>query len=529
MTCDHLNGGLQIHIYSQGGWQTCCLKCGERLPADAPVCPQDAGEAAALGFLHREQRRFAEAEEAFRKAAERSRDPRCRYAALLCRLGVVFCGDEFQPTFYAPELPFAPLAQSPEWQAVEAGSGQLSPYVYQALAAQLEQLEEILRCLRERTGRSACDVFLCYRRTRANVMQALELCRDLKKQGLRVFCADVTTRGKTQEQFEAEVYHALRTAEHLVLLPGDGADALTPWLRNELERALCPKANRYICSDGHKELPAIPGVALSLQEIRMILSRAAADCTPERLWARALSALEKGDAAAARPLLLRASAARFQPARMLLQTLHAEGFLLPRSDEAAAHFRALTAAPDDECRQQVFSALERIEQALGMPRRRALLYIAADVSDAGLSFSQVLLRPLLTALRADRRLAGADLCLIGYDRHARILAEPRPLGQYGLPESVAASLFTLRGDAREQNAYAAKGLRCAADHLLRHPADGRIPLLVLLRSGAASDAPAAVPAAFAAVSSLFRGSTAELSSPDQISGCIRGLLEALSR
>lgn len=530
MTCDHLNGGLQIPVCESGGWQVCCLMCGERTPMEGTALPEAAGEAAALGFLRRSQRRFPEAAGCFQRAADLSGDPRCRYAALMCQLGVVWCGDEHQPTFYAADMPFSPLADDPGWQALENDRSRLSPYAFQAMADQLTRLEEILHCLRSRMGRSAADVFLCYRRTRANVIRALELYRDLKKQGLRVFCADVTTRGKTQEQFEAEVYHALRTAEYLVLLPGDGEDALSPWLLNELERAACPKENRFICTDGHPKLPDVSGEALSLNEIRMVLSRAAADCTPERLWSRAVSALEKGDGAAARPLLLRACAADHQPARLMLATLHEEGFLLPQSAAAAAHFRALAANPADDCRQQVYAALEGVELALGMPRRRAVLYIAADVSDAGLSVSRALLRPLLSSLRAERRLAGADVCLVGYDRHALILEEPKALAKYGLPESAAALLHTSREQGRDQSAYAAKGLRCAADHLLRHPAEGQLPLIVLLRSGAASDAPHAVPAALAAISNHFRNAeSAVVASPTQIPGCINGLLEALSR
>lgn len=528
MTCTHLNGGLQLHIHRQGSWFSHCLCCGEEAPAQDVTLPAEAGRLAALAVMDMAQRDFAGAADGFTRSAQLGGDPRCHMAALLCALGVSWCGDEYQPTFSMAQPLRTPLTETPQWQALAQQADQLPPFAWQGLNELRAQLEAILTPLREGEGRSGCDVFLCYRRTPGNVRAAMRLFCDLKRLGLRVFCADVSTRGKTQEQFEAEVYHALRTAEYMVILPGDGAEALSPWMRNELTRAACPKENRFVCSDGHPSLPAGLGEALSMEELRMRLGRASADCTPQRLWERAIAALKAGDAPeAALRLLERASACGDAAARLLLSTMYDEGTLLPADAERAAHYRRLAAA-DEGCRQRVFAALNEVERARAIVRRRAVVYIAADVSDAGLAASQALLKPLLTALLSDRRLASADVALIGYDRHARVLEAPKALEKYGLPENAVRMLHTLREGGRDQQSFAAKGLRlCAAEQLSR-AADSRTPLVVLLSTGAGSDAPHAVPAALAAVQEVFANAPdALLTCAAQIPACIAGLLRAL--
>ena len=527
MACDHLNGGLHLFIREQGAWQRRCLMCGVSAPASAPDFPEAAGDAAALGFLRHEQRRFDEAAAAFKEAFALCGDPRCLYAALLCRLGVVFCGDEQQPTFYAASMSWQRLAEMPAWREIELSRERLSPYAFRAMAAQANQLEEMLQCIRSREGLSACDVFLCYRRSRENIHRALALYRELKKQGLRVFCADVTTRGKTQEQFEAEVYHALHTAEYLVLLPGEGADALTPWLQNELERSICPKENRFLCSDGRQALPAGLGQAMPMEEIERRLSRVAGQTGPEELFARGVSALEN-DADNAFPLLRRAGAAGSAKARLLLAQLYEEGFLIPQSDAAAAHYRRLAGKTDLESCLQVYETLNCVEQLRGISRQQALIYVAADVSDAGLALSRAMLRQLFGRLGDDRRLAGAQVCLVGYDRHARVLEQPRALSWYGAPELAVQRLCAGSGTGQDHSAYAAKGVRCAADHLLHHPQQaGCKPLLVLLKVSS-GDAPGAVAAALQCAQGVFcNAQDAVIDSPAQIPGCMAALLRAL--
>lgn len=529
MNCTHMSGGLQLLIHHHGCWVLRCLRCGEETPVEAASFPESAGQAAARAVLALEQRRYDEAAAGFRDAAQLGGDPRCHFAALLCRLGVQWCGDEFQPTFCAPDLPWQELAKSEEWLALAACAEQLPPYAWQGLNDVRRQLETILRSIREGEGRSGCDVFLCYRRTPGNITTAMKLCRDLKKQGLRVFCADVSTRGKTQEEFEAEVFHALQTAEYLVLFPGDGQDAMTPWLHNELSRAACPEKNRFICSDGHPTLPDVAGEVTSLEDIRMRLSRFSAVCTPENLFDRGVTALKTPDGQReALALMRRASAHESPAARLLLATLFEEGAIVPADPGRAAHYRHLLGTPDADCRQKVFSALNDAEEALHIARRRALIYVAADVSDAGLSASQALLQPLLTALQADRRLAGCDVCLVGYDRHARIIAPPKALAKYGYAENAVRLMHTLGEKGRDRYAYAAKGLRLCADHLLHNGSDGRAPAIILLTSGAGTDAPGSIAAARvaadAAIPGLFLSS---LSSPAQLPGCICGLLNAI--
>lgn len=529
MTCTHLNGGLQILIYRQGSWFSHCLCCGADQPEQDVSLSPEAGRLASLAALDMKERRFGKAAEGFARAAQEGGDPRCHMAALLCRLGVSWCGDEYQPTFHAALPPRTALEDTPEWQALSRRADELPAFAWQGLTALRKELEAILTPLRAGEGRRGCDVFLCYRRTPANVQSAIQLCQDLRRRDLRVFCADISTRGKTQEEFEAEVGHALRTAEYMVIFPGDGPDALSPWMLNELERAACPAKNRFVASDNHAELPAGLGSILSLQAIGQELASIAASCTAEQLWARGVNALKDGDAPEdALRLLERASSRKHQPSRLLLATLFEEGLLLPADALRAEHYRRLAGMPDERCRQMVFATLGEIEQARHIARRRAVIYIAVDVSDAGLAASQAMLRPLMAALQADRRLALSDVCLVGYDRHARIIEAPKAMEKFGLPENAARMLHTLREAGRDQQAFAAKGLRlCAADQLSR-ASDQLQPLAVLLSTGAGSDAPGAVEAALASVSAVFPNhAQALLASAQQIPACIAGLLAAL--
>ncbi|MBQ2953265.1 MAG: hypothetical protein IJE07_06875 [Clostridia bacterium] len=528
MTCMHRKGGLQILIHQQGSWFSRCLCCHAEYPAKDVTLPVQAGETAARAAMDMDARRFARAAAAFDEALSQGGDPRCHMGALLCELGVAWCGDEYQPTFTLDAPPRQPLEDNPRWQTLAQQAPKLPAFAWQGLEDLRRELEAILGPMREDEGRSACDVFLCYRRTPANINRALKLYRDLTDKHLRVFCADFTTRGKTQEQFESLVGHALRTAEYMVILPGDGENALTPWMLNEIHRAACPEKNRYIVSDGHASLPDIRGQILSMEKITQELLSISADCRPHRLWERALSALkqESGTPEALR-LLERASTRGDNAARLMLATLFEEGALLPADPARSAHYRRLAADVDEATRQRVYAALGEVEQARHIARRNAVIYIAADVSDAGLAASQALMKPLLAALQADRRLAMSEVCLVGYDRHARVLEPAKALEKYGLPGNAARMLHTLREGGRDQQAYAAKGLRlCAAEHLSRK--GDLLPLVVLLATGAQSDAPQAVEAALESVSGVFANcGHALLTGAAQIPACIAGLLSAL--
>ena len=526
MPCDHRHGGLQFHIYERGAWRLRCLCCAAEETAADPGYPADAGSLACRGFQLHAQGRYAEAAEAFLGAWESSGDARFRFAALLCPYGVSFCGDECQPTLGAYPLPGGSPADSEDWLTVEAALSPLGSQAYQHMREALLQLEDILAPLRQNVGRRGCDVFLCCRRTPANVQAALEMYRELTAVGLAVFCADVTTRGKTQEQFESEVYHALNTAEYLVLFPGDGEDALTPWLRNELQRAAAPREHRFICAPG-RSLPdaaAREGIVLPPEELRARLLPLSGSCTAPALYARALEALRAGSHDQATRLLHRACAKGSAGAALMICELYQEGLLLPADAALAAQCRRLAGEASDSCRQEVHQTVSGLEQTLGVARRQALIYLVADVSDAAFVASQTLTAAVVSALNADRHLSSAELCLIGYDRHARVLEEPKALRKYGLPEHAARALRTTREAGFDRAAYAAKGLRCAGDHLRRCGGMGREPLLLLLRPCQTDDSLWALPAAFASLEGEFRNlSSAQITCADQIPGCIAAL------
>lgn len=524
MPCEHGNGSLQVYAYESGAWRSHCLMCGEDCPAADPGFPADAGACSSRALLFRSQRRYPEAADAFRHAAAGSGDVRFRFAALVCSLGVTWCGREFQPTFGAAPLPEGPLSRSGDWQAVEAAAGQLGAAGMLTLSGHLAQLEEILTCIRSRESRCAYDVFLCYRRTGANVQTALRLWRDLTDAGLRIFCADVSTRGKTQTEFEAEVYHALHTAEYLALLPGEGGDALTPWLRNELERAAAPHDKRFILAT--PDLPDMPGVYLPLEELRSRLIAAAADMQPERLYARALEEFCARRIPQGTALLRRAAVRGYAPAQLLIAEMYDEGLLLPRDREHAAGYRRLIPEPSAACIQQVADDMAGLEAALQIVRREAALCLVADVSDAGFASSLLLTKALFSALNADRQLAGSNMCIIGYDRHARVLEASKALARYGLPDAAAHTLRTFGESAGE--AYAAKGLRCVIDQL-RRAAAGRTPAVILLRPCLTADPDSALQAAVLSLEAcLTPGAFLCLRSADEIPGCIAALRALLS-
>ncbi|MBQ7850753.1 MAG: toll/interleukin-1 receptor domain-containing protein [Clostridia bacterium] len=532
MACEHQNGGLQIPVYQQDGWHSRCIICDADAPVTDPGPSPEAGQAAALGLHCRSQRRYGEAAEAFRKAYDLSGDARYLFASLLCRLGVTWCGNEYQPTFAAASLPMEPLTQTAEWQTIEEAAGSLNARVYQVMQAILTQLEEILGWLRANEGRKGCDVFICYRRSDAAVRHALRLYRDLTDDGLRVFCADVTTNGKTQEQFESEVWFALRTAEFLVLIPGEGEDALSPWLRNELERAACDKAHRMVCTEDCTALPAAiarEGDCLSMEAIRTRLFRAAEGCTADKLFERAAELLQTpGGELAAEGMLRRASSRGSQTARLLLAGLYGEGLTLPEDPARAALYRSLAGSASDAVLQTINSTLNAIDKARSLTHGQALIYLVADVSDTGVKASQTLMRPFISSLYADRRLAGAHLCVVGYDRHAQVLEEPKELGKYGLPDHAVMTLRTSREAGRDRAAYAAKGLRCAASHILQHCSDGQTPFVVLLHPCPTNDAEASIPAALATLEPIFRNTAScEISSFEHLPACITAIRRQL--
>lgn len=524
MPCPHHSGGLQLYIYERRAWRLRCLRCSVVEDTPAPAFPAAAGEAAFRGFLCLEQRHFGEAARAFELAANVSGDVRYCFAALLCHYGISWCGNELQPTFGAYPLPSGLLSNSPQWLAVTEKASDIGAEAFREIQQTLNQLEEILGYIRSNEGRAACDVFLCYRRTPSTLQSALNLYNDLTAAGLRVFCADVTTRGKRQSQFESEVYHALKTCEYLVLFPGGGTDQLTPWLRNELERAIAPRERRFVCTSGSGQVPeeaAGQGVSMSLEEILLLLQKQAENCSAPRLMERALDAAKarSNDTAS---LLRRASAHGSAAARLMLAEMYCEGLLLPTDTTLSAACKELAGDVTDRSRRIVYDAVAQLEKSLNVQRQNSLLYLIADVSDAGFVSSQALVRALMEALNADRRLADAEVCLIGYDRHARVLCQPKLLSKYGLPDQAARTLHTAPEEGCDRFSYAAKGLRCAADHLRRNGSAGRIPFAILLNPYPSDDREAAISAAIAALQPLFRGVEC-ISSIGQIPGCIAAL------
>lgn len=524
MPCAHHSGGLQLHIYERRAWRLRCLCCGMAEDAPDPGFPAKAGEAAFHGFLCHEQRRFEEATRAFEQAFEISSDVRYRFAALLCSYGITWCGGELQPTFGAYPLPAGTPADSEQWHFITENASSIGTETFHGLQQTLNQLEEIIRFIRANEGRAACDVLLCYRRTPAALQAALSLYSDLTAAGMRVFCADVTTRGKRQEQFESEVYHALKTCEYLVLFPGGETDALTPWLCNELERAIAPRERRFVCtSEGiHASAEAASqGTCMPLEDIRAQLLKQAENCTAAHLMEHAAEALKHLNSDAI-PLLRRASAHGSAAARLMLAEMYCEGLLLPADAALSASCRELAGDITDRSRRTVYDAVAALEKALNIQRRDALIYLIADVSDTGFVSSRAMTHSLVEALNADRRLSGAELCLIGYDRHARVLSEPKLLSKYGPPDQAARVLHTAPEAGCDRFAYAAKGLRCAADHLRCSGCAGRTPFAILLSSGAADDQETAVTAALASLDPLF-ARIEILHSAAEIPGCIAAL------
>ena len=527
MTCTHLNGGLQIPVFRQKRWFRHCLCCGNEQPHNDTTFPEAAGSLAATGVAAMGSRNFQAARDAFDKAAENGGDPRCHLASLLCSLGLTWCGNELHPTFTIDFPPRQRLQDTAQWQQLAQAADQLPPYVWQELDGLRTQLESILTAMREDEGHSACDVFLCYRRSTRNRHSALSLFAPLRQKGLRVFCADVTTRGKTQDQFEAVVCHALRTAEYMVIFPGDGEEPVTPWMRNEFHRATCPAEKRFICSDGHQTTPAIEGTVLSLEKITQHLCSVAAECTSARLIERAVTLLETGGSPVeALHLLERASARKSIAARLMLATLWEEGVIVPADAARAAHYRRLAGTPDAGVIQQVFTALQGIEAQRGIRHQPALIYIAADVSTAGLKHSRQLLQQLMDALMTNRHLSSAEVCLVSYDRHARLLQAPKPLDSYGAP----VKLTTDNTGGSDQQAYAAKGLRFCASHCNSTDAAnaGQVPMVVLLSTGANDDPAEALAAAQAVAGAVFVNQrAATLTSAGDIPGCIAEMLRCL--
>ena len=211
--------------------------------------PESRGEG--LNILNRatEQRRakdFYHAEESYRRVLELQKDEHeALWGLVLCKYGVEHVTD---PRTGA-QMPVChmvrgrPMQEDPDFlRACELAPAEVRAG-YEAEAVYIDAAQKRIRELQ--ANEPGYDIFLCYKETAigANVptvesTDARRLYNDLSRKGYRVFYAPESLTGIAGENYEAGIYHAIRTARVMLVIGRRPEHLISPWVRSEWSRYL---------------------------------------------------------------------------------------------------------------------------------------------------------------------------------------------------------------------------------------------------------------------------------------------------
>ena len=234
--CNQCGGDYE---YRGGRW--ICRACGSYKPESIST-----EEEVLLYTAHQKLRlaEFAEAELEFDDFIRRYPENPCGYwGRLLARYGIQYERDfdgRMIPTCYAASIGSVKSASDYKKALQYADAENRTYYVSQA-----EYMERVWVQWQEKAKKEPpYDVFICYKdsdlangieRTKDSYA-AQELYTLLTDMGFRVFYSRVSLRDKVGEKYEPYIFHALSTAQVMIVYGSDPAYIQSTWMKNEWMR-----------------------------------------------------------------------------------------------------------------------------------------------------------------------------------------------------------------------------------------------------------------------------------------------------
>ena len=235
-TCNYCGGEFK---YQGGRW--ICGSCGSYRPEEI------TNEEVTLLYTAYQKLRlaeFAEAELEFDDFIRRYPENPCGYwGRLMAKYGIKYERDfdgRMIPTCYAVSIGSIHSSSDYKKTLQYADEENRAYYVSQA-----ESLERMRKEWQEKAKKEkSYDVFICYKDS--DVARGMERTKDsyaaqelytmLTDMGLRVFYSRVSLRDKTGEKYEPYIFHALSTAQIMIVYGSDPDYVNSTWMKNEWMR-----------------------------------------------------------------------------------------------------------------------------------------------------------------------------------------------------------------------------------------------------------------------------------------------------
>lgn len=162
------------------------------------------------------------------------------FMRLLCAFGVTYIheGDEFVPTVNRMQVKSIYSDENYK-KAMELSDENLKNVIDRETDKIAEIQKNVLSIVQKETP---YDVFICYKQTDADgertkdSVLASEVYEQLKREGFKVFFAEVSLESKAGQAYEPYIFGALNSAK-VMLVIGTSADNMNaPWVKNEWSR-----------------------------------------------------------------------------------------------------------------------------------------------------------------------------------------------------------------------------------------------------------------------------------------------------
>lgn len=184
-------------------------------------------------------------------AADFPEEAEACWGLVLCKYGIEYVDDpptgKKVPTCHRT-LPTS-VMNDPDYQATIQKADPLSKGIYQAEAAQIDQIQKKILDIVSRE--QPYDVFICYKETDDDTLRrtedssdAQDLFTELTKDGYRVFFARNTLKTIAGTEYEPYIYAALNSAKAMLVLGSCAEYYQAVWVKNEWARFLNMMKNK---------------------------------------------------------------------------------------------------------------------------------------------------------------------------------------------------------------------------------------------------------------------------------------------